>query len=226
MKISRTALQHLATTALLALTLMPATAAPPARIAGADAFFQQSCIACHSGATAQAGFDLTKLTYDPANADNFAAWVKVYDRVSAGEMPPRGLPRPPAASLTPFLKDLATHLTQAETAVAVKAGRAGLRRLNAYEYENAIRDLLAVPWLRIKDKLPQDGIAYRFNKTGRTLDVSHVQVARYMSIAQLAMREAIAAKLVEPPTTTTRVYARQEPTLVGNMWPREGTSAF
>src|SRR6185295_3935437 len=102
-------------------------------------------------------------------------------------------------------------------------GRAGLRRLNAYEYENAIVDLLAVPWVRIKDKLPQDGIANRYNKIGGALDVSHVQLSRYMSSADYAMREAMAAKLVEPPTATTRIYARQEPSM-RNFRPREGNT--
>jgi hypothetical protein len=198
------------------LGCLPAVAAPPA---GAEPFLRQNCISCHGAAKPQAGLDLTKLNDQP---ENIATWIKVHDRVAAGEMPPKGMPRP--AAQAPFLKSVATAITQAETAAAAKSGRAGLRRLNAYEYENAIRDLLAVPWLRIKDKLPQDGIAYRFNKAGGALDVSHVQMARYLSTAQLAMREAIAARLVQPPTATTRVYARQEPTLTGNMWPREGNT--
>ena len=87
-------------------------------------------------------------------------------------------------------------------------GRASLRRLNAYEYENAIRDLLAVPWVQIKTKLPQDGEAYRYNKIGTALDVSHVQLSRYMSSADYAMREAMAAKLVQPPTTAPPASTR------------------
>jgi hypothetical protein len=207
---------------ILLLSPVISVAAPP--FPGTEPFFKQNCIACHNSKSAQAGLDLTKLAYEPENPDNFATWVKVHDRVSAGEMPPKQLPRPSAASQTAFIKQLSTLLVQSETAVVSKTGRAGLRRLNAYEYENAIRDLLAVPWLRIKDKLPQDGISYGFNKTGRALDVSHVQMARYMSTAQLAMREAMAAKLVQPPTTTTRVYARQETSMTRNMWPREGNT--
>ena len=36
------------------------------------------------------------------------------------------------------------------------------------------------PWRQIKDALPEDGDAHRFNKIGDALDVSHVQVARYL----------------------------------------------
>ena len=199
-----------------------AAAAPP--FAGAEDFLKQNCTLCHNSKVAKAGLNLSSLAYQPTDSDNFATWVKVHDRVSAGEMPPAGLPRPAAASLAQFVEGLAATLTKFERAVTVERGRAGLRRLNAYEYENAIRDLLNVPWVQIKDKLPQDGVANRFNKAGGALDVSHIQLARYISSADYAMREAMASKFVQPPTTTTRVYARQEPSLVRNFWPREGST--
>ena len=110
---------------------------------------------------------------------------------------PPPMPRPPAESLTQFVKGLSGALT-------------------AYEYENAIRDLLDVPWVQIKSKLPQDGESWRFNKIGAALDLSHVQLSRDMSSADYALREAMAAKLLRPPSAInrgaiTRIYACQEP---------------
>jgi Protein of unknown function (DUF1592)/Protein of unknown function (DUF1588)/Protein of unknown function (DUF1585)/Protein of unknown function (DUF1587)/Protein of unknown function (DUF1595)/Planctomycete cytochrome C len=196
-------------------------ATPP--FAGSSEFIQKNCAACHNSSAAGARLDLTKLSYEPSNPDNFALWVKVHDRVSAGQMPPVPIPRPPAGSLTEFVNGLSAALTAYEHTVTAEGGRAGLRRLNAYEYENALRDLLNVPWAQIKSKLPQDGEAWRYNKIGSALDVSHVQLARYMSSADYAMREAMAAKLIQPATFTTRIYARQEPTL-RNFRPREGNT--
>jgi hypothetical protein len=196
-------------------------ATPP--FAGADGFLQKNCAACHSSSAPAARLDLTKLSYEPTNSDNFATWVKVHDRVAAGEMPPAPIPRPNAESLREFVNGLSGALTAYEHNVATERGRAGLRRLNAYEYENALRDLLDVPWVQIKSKLPQDGESWRYNKVGAALDVSHVQISRYMSSADYALREAMAAKLVQPPTTTTRIYARQEPSL-RNYRPREGNT--
>jgi hypothetical protein len=196
-------------------------AAPP--FGGADAFIQKNCAGCHNSSAPAARLDLTKLSYEPANPDNFATWVKVHDRVSAGEMPPAPMPRPPVESLTQFVNGVSSALTTYEHGIAAERGRAGLRRLNAYEYENALRDLLDVPWAQIKSKLPQDGEAWRYNKVGAALDVSHVQLARYMSSAGYALREAMAAKLVQPPTAATRIYAREEPTL-RNFRPREGNT--
>ncbi len=190
---------------------------------GTGAFIQKNCAPCHGSAAPAARLDLTRLSYEPSNPDNFATWVKIHDRVSAGEMPPRPMPRPPAEAVAQFVKALSAALTAYEQSVNAERGRAGLRRLNAYEYENAVRDLLDVPWVQIKSKLPQDGEAWRFNKAGTALDVSHVQLARYMSSVDYALREAMAAKLVQQPSATTRIYARQEPTL-RNFRPREGNT--
>ncbi len=201
---------------------MCAFAAPP--FSGAEEFLQKNCVACHSGTAAKARLDLTKLSYEPTNPDNFTTWVKVHDRVSAGEMPPTGMPRPDATSAKRFVDGLAAALTTYERAAIAEHGRAGLRRLNAYEYENAIRDLLSIPWVQLKDKLPQDGIANRFNKTGSALDVSHIQMSRYISSADYAMREAIASKLTHTEPTVTKIYARQEPSLTRNFWSREGST--
>ena len=119
------------------------TPTPP--FIGADVFIDENCAVCHSSPTGPGRLDLKNLSFEPANPDNFAIWVKVYDSVAAGEMPPAGMPQPAAAARTQFVKGLDTALTSWEKKVAAERGRAGLRRLNNYEYENSIRDLLNVP---------------------------------------------------------------------------------
>src|SRR4051794_25999454 len=199
-------------------------ATPP--FTGADAFIQKNCAACHNSSAPAARLDLSKLSYEPANPDNFATWVKVHDRVSAGEMPPAPIPRPPAESLNQFVNNLSAALSTYERTIAAERGRAGLRRLNAYEYENALCDLLHVPWAQIKSKLPQDGEAWRYNKIGAALDVSHVQMARYMSSADYALREAMAAKRAaasgtrgtSPSTATRTIRFRTCSFRCSNVW--------
>jgi len=121
--------------------------------------------------------------------------------------------------LAAFVKDLASTLSSAEREAIEKNGRAMKRRLNRYEYENTLRDLLDVPWTQVKDRLPEDGEKYRYNKIGEALDVSHVQLARYMNVADYALRQAMSAELEHNPTTN-RYYARDEFSLL-NFRPRE-----
>ena len=199
-----------------ALTLVrPLSGATAFGEAEAFSFTDRYCSSCHNDVDKEGGLDLTSLKYTPNDAVNFGTWVKVHDRVRAGEMPPQEKKRPAAAEQSGFVNGLAATLASFERELVAKEGRATQRRLNRVEYENALRDLLQMPWLLVKDQLPEDGEAYRYNKVGDALEVSYVQMARYMSAAKYAVTEAIKAKLVQIPTATRRIYARDQGALAG-----------
>jgi len=177
----------------------------------ARTFLQQNCSGCHRGAKAPAGLDLTALPFQPDDADTFSRWVRIHDAVRDGVMPPNAKP----ARRDAFLESLAGALNTHERARVAAQGRSVLRRLNRYEYENTVRDLLAAPWLQLRDSLPEDGIAGRFNKVGHALDVSHVQMARYMETAETAIRGVLAASA--QPESTRRFYARDQKQFLNRM---------
>ena len=189
----------------------PAAAVP---FATRMAFVDQHCTACHDSTEKKGGLDLESLSFDPEDPENFATWVKVHDRVTGVEMPPKTEPRPDPTELRSFADGLSSSLVITESERIVRDGRTIQRRLNAYEYENALRDLLNAPWLQIKNSLPDDGLANRFNKSGKALDISHVQLTRYMTLADGAIREAISVQANQPPTTTRRFYARDQKYLI------------
>ena len=176
---------------------------------GSAEFFDRFCSECHYE-DQSGGLDLSVLTFDPDNHDNFATWVRMLDRVAAGEMPPkkRTKDRPAPADIATFTDTVAASLTTFEKDATARDGRTVQRRLNRYEYENALRDLLNVPWAQVKDKLPFDGEAHRFNKSGEALDVSFVQMERYLAAADYAMRQAMSAALERPEKSVRRIYAR------------------
>jgi len=209
--------------AVVALALSASWAARPRpQTVGADArpsrgpaavrdFLEAHCHACHDSAAKKGGLDLTSLKFDLADAETFATWVKVHDRVRDGEMPPGKKARPDDAARAPFLKALAGPMIAADDARVRREGRAAWRRMNRYEYENTLRDLLGAPWLQVKEMLPEDGEAFRFNKVGEALDVSHVQMSRYLAAAEYALREVMAHETARPVTETKRFYAREQP---------------
>ncbi len=180
-------------------------------------FLEKHCFECHDAEVKKGGLDLTALKFDPANPTNFSAWVLVHDRTSKGEMPPKKKPRPATTELAAFTNFLAPALISAEQARIAKEGRATQRRLNRYEYENTLRDLLHAPWLQIRDSLPEDGEAHRFNKIGEALDISHVQMARYLSAAEYALRQAMAQYPEQPSGKVRRYYARDQRNYTGPM---------
>src|SRR5262249_34064408 len=125
--------------------------------------------------------------------------------------------RPDPKELTAFTKSLSTALVSVERGKLAREGRSTRRRLNRYEYENALRDLLHAPWLQLKDSLPEDGEKDRFNKVGDALDVSHVQLARYLKAADYALREVMAPQAEQPPSKLRRYYARDQRSYTGPM---------
>jgi hypothetical protein len=195
-------------------TITSSQAAEPRALSG---FVQKHCVECHDADTKKGDFDITALKFDLRNSTNFSKWVTVHDRVANGEMPPKKKARPEPAELEKFTASLSSALTAWNVSASLATGRATQRRLNRYEYENALRDLLHAPWLQVRDTLPEDGEAHRFNKVGDALDVSHVQMARYLSAADYALRQAMATHATRPETRTVRYYARDQRSYTGPM---------
>ncbi|MSU65696.1 MAG: DUF1592 domain-containing protein [Opitutus sp.] len=171
-------------------------------------FADRHCSTCHNDVDKEGGLDLTSLKYDPGDPANFSEWVKVHDRVQAGEMPPAEKKRPEAAALASFIKSLDATLTSADEARIAQTGRSIHRRLNRTEYENTVRDLFQAPYLLVQDQLPQDGLADNYNKLSRALDVSYVHMQKYMEAAEYTIKQLMTAKYVQPETKVTRYWAR------------------
>jgi len=175
----------------------------------AKAFIENHCSECHDHTNRKGGLNLSDLDYQPDDTANLGIWVRVHDRVKAGEMPPpKKKTRPEKADLEAFLQAMAATLTASEQARIASDGRSVQRRLNRYEYENALRDLLNVPWARVRDKLPLEGERHGFNKSAEALDVSFVQMERYLSAADYAMRQAMSAAFERPTNHVRKIYAR------------------
>jgi len=189
------------------LAILEVTFPLHADAADRESFIQKNCIECHDAATKEGGLDLTSLKFNLVEPDNFNNWARIHDRVAKGEMPPPDSQRPTAAELEGFVNDLSTPLIAADRERIAKEGRSTRRRMNRYEYENTLRDLLGIPVLEVRDFLPEDNQISGFNKVGDGLDVSHVQMARYLKAADFALRNALSPQSDPIEATTTRYYA-------------------
>lgn len=177
-------------------------------------FLEAHCYECHDTGAKKGGLDLSAIRFAVEDGNSLNLWVKIHDRVRDGEMPPpnhENRPEPAAAKV--FLDSIAAPMIAADDQRAAREGRAVWRRLNRYEYENAVRDLFNAPWLQIKDTLPEDGESHRFNKDGAALSVSHVQMASYLDAARYALREVEARQQKPPEKLVKRYYAREQPGL-------------
>jgi hypothetical protein len=200
---------------LMSLALSSASSS----IARADevtAFLKAHCWDCHNETNREGGLRLDSSSLDPAmigtSADALRVMVHVHDRVRDGEMPPKSVAAPSVKDRQSFLQDVSRVIIAAEARTAVGNGRSTIRRMNRVEYESALRDLLGLPLLRVKELLPEDGQQFGFDKVAGALDISHIQMTKYLQTADTALRQAIVRETKAPETKTWRELAALQDT--------------
>ena len=178
--------------------------APDGRIARVRELVEVHCIDCHGEFVAEAGLRLDRPGPDLTDETAFRTWARVHDRVRDGEMPPEVMGPLHEGERRALLDSLAGLLGEADRRRQREQGRAALRRLNRVEYENTLRDLLALPRLDVRETLPPDGIAHGFDKSAEALDFSHVLVASYLDAADYALDKAMANRRITPKRRVVR----------------------
>jgi cytochrome c553 len=206
--------------AVFALLLSaPAWLVSAAETGPVSSFISTTCIDCHGPDAQESGLRLDTLPLEPAkaaaSADALRILVRVHDRVRDGEMPPMDGPQPSAADRQRFVAALEPVITMAEAQAAAGTGRTTIRRLNRTEYEHTLRDLFSLPSLRVKDLLPEDGRRENFDKVAGGLDISYVQISKYLEAAGTALDEAVVKLQKAPAKTVWREKAVQQGTMQG-----------
>lgn len=149
-------------------------------------FLTTHCASCHDDGTATAGLSVGSL------GDDFTdpRWVRIHDRVTAGEMPPADADQPQAASRREFVVAVAGRLTGAFDARHAAEGRVVLRRMNRREYEHALHDLLGIA-APLGTLLPEDPLVHGFDTTSSGLEISATHLLRYQQAADVALAAAL-----------------------------------
>jgi len=153
-------------------------------------FVKRHCTACHGPEVQRRKLRLDTLPATFAEPDAATTWLKVLDRLSRGEMPPKDRPQPAEKDAGEVMAGLRRQLHEASLAQQRRDGRVVLRRLNRTEYETTLRDLLATP-VEVKELLPDDNMAAGFDKVSAVLDVSSTHLLRYQAAAERALLAAV-----------------------------------
>jgi cytochrome c551/c552 len=158
------------------------------------AVFTQYCVTCHNTRLKTAG-----LVIDPADtmhvSSNPELWEKVIRKLRSASMPPAGSPRPDAATYDSTAAFLETELDRAAAAKPNPGTLPLLHRLTRTEYQNAIRDLLALDALPKEMDysmlLPADNVSSGFDNIADLLFVSPSTMERYLDAARKISRLAV-----------------------------------
>ena len=162
------------------------------------------CVTCHNQRLRTAGLALDSLDVTTPGA-NPEVWERVIEKLRARAMPPPGLPRPDAATYQAVAGWLETEIDRAWAANPNPGRINAVHRLNRTEYNNAIRDLLAVD-LDVRTLLPGDETADgSFDNFADVLTISTAHLERYLSVARLVTRLAVGLPPASPGLATYAV---------------------
>ena len=189
--------------ALTTLSLGLALAAPPAPApkptVDATGFeknvkpvLKNTCSACHNASVMSGGVNLQPYLDPSTISEDRVSWEKIVQKIETGEMPPKGVPRPPQAQIAALVNFVHGEFDKADASIKPDPGRVTAKRLNRNEYRNTIRDLLAVDFRADKD-FPTDDSGYGFDNIGDVLSTSPVLMEKYLNAAETIASRAMGA---------------------------------
>jgi mono/diheme cytochrome c family protein len=173
--------------------------------------FSESCTVCHNAQLASGSLNLAPFTAPGSLVDKREEWEQIVHKLRTGEMPPRGIPRPPQERIDALVLFVQNQFEKADSKVKPDPGRVTARRLNRNEYSNTIRDLLAVDFRADKD-FPTDDSGHGFDNIGDVLTISPVLMEKYMSAAERISATAIGANPL-PDKPVESEYHRKDKTI-------------
>jgi hypothetical protein len=176
---------------------------PEARLerAAVSRFVTRHCTDCHNGDVKRGGLDLDGIKTERVG-DHPKVWEKVVRKLAARQMPPAGKPRPDEKTYESFVAALEADLDRTAGERPDPGRTPTLRRLNRTEYQNAIRDLLALD-VDAAALLPADEANHGFDSAPLG-DLSPTLLDRYVSAAQKVSRLALGRAPKTPDSDTFR----------------------
>jgi uncharacterized protein DUF1592/uncharacterized protein DUF1588/uncharacterized protein DUF1587/uncharacterized protein DUF1585/uncharacterized protein DUF1595/cytochrome c len=176
--------------------------APPLTAAAHRALVDDYCVSCHDEDKKKGGLSLdTIAAHDVARHPD--VWEKVVRKLRARLMPPIGKERPDESTYDAVISSLERSLDRAAAANPNPGRTATLRRLTRTEYQNAIRDLLALD-VDVTSLLPPDESSYGFDNV-TVGELSPTLLDRYVSAAEKISRLAIGRPSRSPGGDTIRI---------------------
>ena len=169
------------------------------------------CLACHNDALATSGLSLQQVDF--ANPGPHAEVLEaVVKKLSARMMPPSGMPHPNFETYEIVTEWLQNELDKAWAANPDPGRIAPIHRMNRYEYNNTINNLLGLD-VNVMDLLPGDPTADgSFDNIATSLPFTTAHMERYMSVARQVTRLATGLAPLNPSVSTHEipVYMSQD----------------
>jgi mono/diheme cytochrome c family protein len=147
-------------------------------------FVNQFCFGCHGIATPAAQFDLRVYSSAGTVRADLARWRLVIEKLSTGQMPPAGIPKPSEAVRQKVVDWIRNVTAQEARKHDGDPGPVLTRRLSNSEYNNSIRDLTGADIQPAREFPVDPANTEGFDNSGESLVMSPGLFNKYLQAAR------------------------------------------
>ena len=172
-------------------------------------FLSTYCIDCHGPDTQKSDRRFDGLGSSITDLRQLELWQEVVDQLNLGEMPPPKEKQPLAAEMEKIIASITKGITAARAELVSNGRHTVMRRLNRFEYQQTIGDLLSLnvqAWNPAAN-FPPDVKVHGFDNNGRELVTSGMLLDHYLTAAE----EAVTRATQFGPQPESKQYAQQTP---------------
>lgn len=170
----------------------PVVKADPFFKATIKPFMNQYCSDCHSNKKQKGKLNLEPIQSFEANLESVELWQEMYDQLEEGDMPPEDETQPSAAEKEKVMSWIALQIDSKREEMK-NAAFTHLRRLNKFEYNRTVSDLLKIDTSlkSLSRNFPADDLKENLTNNGEALQVSAFHMEAYIAAAEEAIDMAV-----------------------------------
>ena len=143
------------------------------------------CYECHSDKKAKGDLNLEQTQSIQDIFANFKKWETIIDQIEHEDMPPEDDPQPTETERQQMTSWIKQVFKDAESRSLNDPGQAPIRRLNKYEYNNSIRDLIGFD-LKPADIFPSEGGGGEgFDNNAEVMRSSPLMIEKFFEAADI-----------------------------------------
>ena len=176
--------------------------------AAVKTFLVNHCVACHDGEDGEGGLNLAALQSNLDAPGGMTRWIRIFDRVRAGEMPPQEANRPKQKEIGKFLGVTRKWLSTHQRARWQTLGRVHGKRLTNLQLERTLHDLLGIdiPLTRLMTEEPRTN---GFTTVADGQPMSHFQIQKHLEVVDVALDEAF-RRITQPKDELQKTFSAKE----------------
>mgnify|MGYP002832901296 CR=1 FL=1 len=155
-------------------------------------FLKQYCIDCHGPEKQKGDRRFDGLGKSNLEISDVEAWQEILDMLNLGDMPPEDVKQPTVAERAAMIESTTKLISTELEKLSDSGGHSVLRRINSWEYQHTIGDLLGLnisAWNPAAD-FPKEVVKNGFDNVGAELVTSGMLLEHYFAAAEEAVLRA------------------------------------